>query len=123
MSKPTLDATFQPQQWIDDDAVDCGPSVRFDAADAVLSLSPDQLATLDAEVRRFGGRDLDVVAEKAGLAGLGGENDSHPGPFYVDIDASDWDGFLTQLGIDPNAVSEEEIAAAREQSGAAPTPR
>ena len=118
MSKPTLDAFFQPQAWVNDDAVDSAPGEAFDAADAVLSLTAAELRHLDGEMRRPG-RDLDVLAERAGLVGTDG---AHDGPFYVDVEVSDWDGFLEATGLDPRTTTDADIAAVRDGT-ASPTPR
>jgi hypothetical protein len=109
---PTLNATFQPQQWINDHAVDSARSVRFDAGQALLSLSLDRLRYVVKEANKTSGRDLDILAEQAGLVGSG--SDRHDGPFYVSLEQSDLSDFLFDIGVrDLDALDEETWAAVK----------
>jgi len=113
MSKPVLNATFQPQQWVNDHAVDDGASFDFDAGPALLSLSADRVRFIVGEVERHWGRDLDMLAEAADLIGNG--EDQHSGPFYVDVDADDLVGFLKEVGIaDVSKLTDDELARIRD---------
>jgi hypothetical protein len=110
MSAPSLDARFQPQQWIRDNAEDSGPGETFDAAEAVLSLSAEQVRYIDAQVSRPSGRDLDEIAYAAGLVG----KDAHDGPFVVSIDEDDWKAFLEECGLsDVASLTDARISDAK----------
>ena len=114
----TLSARFQAQQWINDNAVDCASSIDFDAAPAVLSLNARQLRRFAEQAARTSGRDLDVIAEKAGLL------EDHDGPYYVDIDTDNLTTFLAEVGLDDlDTVTDAKIDEARIANAAsAPAP-
>lgn len=118
-----LKATFQPQEWIHDHAIDSAPSFEFDAAPSLLSLTLDQLRYANENVHKSAGRDLDLVAEGAGLIGSGKEQ--HDGPYRVDVDEDEFDAFLSEIGAaDLSTMTAEawtEIAE-RARLPSAPTP-
>jgi len=93
---PELNATFQPQQWIHDNAVDSDHSSRFDAAPAFLELNFEQMRHVVREVLESR-HDIDILAEKSGLVGT--NPGQHDGPFYIDIDEADLEQFLSTIGI------------------------
>ena len=69
-------ATFRPQAWVDDYAVDIDGKTSFNCLGALLSMDADEVRAM------FGrGRDFDRLAD--GLPAREG----HEGPFEVDVDA------------------------------------
>lgn len=107
-----LSVKFQPQQWIDDDAVDSGPAFYFDAAPAILGMTADEVRALSVQVYKEHGRDMDILAERTMLLGPG--RDKHDGPFHLELEAAEFDMFLFAAGIDKTAVlTDADIAAAR----------
>lgn len=95
---PALSAQFQPQQWINDHAMDSDPTVAFDAGPALLAMSAGDFRNFDIEIRKDSGRDLDMAAYVAGLT------KGHSGPFRVDVDRTDYLAWLEAIGFDPNDV-------------------
>lgn len=83
-----LTASMTCEAWIDDDAVPTGREIDFDIADMVRDMSPEERAALVSEVSKPHGRDLDFVAERAGVI------DMHDGPFTVRIDEDDLIAFI-----------------------------
>lgn len=120
MSAPSLMAIFQPQEWINDNAVDSGPDIEFDAGTALLAMSADQLRRVYQESRKLYGRDLDLVAEKAGLVmNAEGCADGHDGPFTVDIATDDIVKFFADLGTYKiDTMTDEDLVRHRETYGA-----
>lgn len=113
-----LNALFQPQTWVHDDAVDSGPAVEFDAGAALLSLDAASFRRVCQEIRKPYGRDLDALAEAAGL--VGDDADQHDGPFSVSVESYDLADFLFELGVtDLDAVSDEDLARMRTEYDAA----
>lgn len=107
-----LSVKFQPQQWINDDAVDSGPAFYFDAAPAILGMTADEVRALSVQVYKEHGRDMDILAERSDLLGAG--RDRHDGPFHLELEATEFDIFLFAAGIDKGAIlSDADIAAAR----------
>ncbi len=115
MAKPVLAATFQPQYWGDDHAVNFGRPYSFDATPALLSLTADQIRRLGAEASKTSGRDLDILAERSGLVANCGFPDGHDGPFVVNLDM-DLRTFLQfDLGIDDiAALSDNDLVRIRD---------
>lgn len=107
-----LAATFQPQQWVNDYAVDSGPSREFDAGHALLQLRADTFQYVVAQAHASSGRDLDALAEAASL--VGSADGQHPGPFCVSLDEDELDAFLSSLGIeDVGSVRDCDLEALR----------
>jgi hypothetical protein len=100
-SVPALNATYQPQQWIHDNATDSEPARAFDAAPVLLSMNADQFRTMNAEIRKDHGRDLDLIAEAAGA----GVTRGHTGPFEVRINSEEYLAWLEKLGFDPHDIT------------------
>ena len=112
MDMPTLTATFHPQQWVNDHAMDSAPSFEFDAAAALLALTAQQVRFLAAQTRERSGRDLDHLAEAANLVGDGPEQ--HNGPYRVTLDADELDAFLSAVGLDDlPALTDADVARIR----------
>jgi hypothetical protein len=112
MSKSSLNASFQPQQWINDAAVDCAPEVTFDAGSVLLLLNAKQVLHLVNEANKVSGRDLDILAEAAHLVGNG--SGQHNGPFYVTVDSTELADFLFEVGIrDLMALTDDDMVHTR----------
>jgi hypothetical protein len=78
--KPRLMATFRPQKWVNDNAVDVvDGAVEFDATVPFLSFSND-------EIRNF--KEHDYASDH--LAASLPEFRQHGGPFEVDVDVDEW---------------------------------
>lgn len=56
-----LSATVQPQTWIRNVAVDAGPSIDFDAEEAMLGLPSARFASIAEEILA-GRHDIDDLA-------------------------------------------------------------
>ena len=92
-----LIATFRPQAWINDQAVDIDGKIEFDATDQFLSLNIDQI-----HFYRENCYSSDFLADNLN------ERIDHSGPFEVDAFIDDWleeNGFvchdqLTQKDLD-----------------------
>ncbi len=75
-----LVATFQPQQWIYDDAVDSGDPIDVDVTDAYLALTPEARASVT---------DHSQDADELIFASCGGNwPDGHIGPGTVEIESA-----------------------------------
>lgn len=98
MTTPQLSALFQPQRWIHDVAIDSEPAFEFEVGEILLSLPVDRFKYAVGQAYRDFGRDLDEIAEKAGL--VGDASDQHDGPFQVEIDSYDLDMFLEEIGVE-----------------------
>jgi len=72
---PKRVAIFQPQQWVNDDVVDSGPSYVFEVTRQMPHLSERQLAAIARE-----DNDLDFLWEHARI---NGQVSDYNGPFYV----------------------------------------
>ena len=117
-----LKATFQPQEWIHDNAVDSDRSHTFDAAPAILKLDVPALRQVAAEIAR-GGHDIDIIAEHSGLVGSG--EGQHDGPYYVDIDEDDFTEFMHSVGVMQVDTLTQEVwdgIVAMEAAATAPKP-
>ncbi len=120
MTRPVLNAVFQPQQWINDYAMDCASAFEFDAAPAVLSLNAEQIRHVVKEASASSGRDLDLLAEAANLVGAG--DGQHDGPFCVRVDAMDLADFLFDVGVtDLQALTDDNLDRIRVDYCAAPS--
>lgn len=86
---PRLMATFRPQRWVNDYAVDLDDPVEFDATVAFLTWS-------DAVIRSFRPNDYrtDALADDLPARQV------HDGPFEVDVDPDAW---LEDQGYPPCA--------------------
>lgn len=94
-----LFATFRPQAWINDQAVDIDGASRIDVTNKVLELSADEIRALPDSP------DNDFLAE--GTAEL----DAHGGPYEVDVDAGDLCAFFGVADIDD--LTDEHVAGAK----------
>lgn len=82
MNRFRLNATFRPQIWVNDYAVDVeGGAVKFDATTAFLRLSLD-------EIKAYKEHNYSSDELSAGLT----ERHEHDGPFEVDADVDEWLG-------------------------------
>lgn len=97
-----LHAKVQPQLWVRDMATDAGPTINFDAHDAMLSLNAAVFARVADEVLNRRGHDYDDVALNAGVIDdwLAGSKEA---TFYADIDKDDFSDWLDSIEL-----SEEE---------------
>lgn len=94
-----LFATFRPQAWVNDHALDIDGTIRIDVTDKVLELSADEIRALPDSP------DNDFLAE--GTAEL----NAHSGPYEVDVDAADLRSFF---GVaDLGDLTNEQVAGAR----------
>lgn len=94
-----LFATFRPQAWVNDHAVDIDGASRIDVTNKVLELSADEIRALPDSP------DNDFLAE--GTAEL----NAHSGPYEVDVDAADLQSFFGLADLD--LLTEELVAGAR----------
>lgn len=97
----------QPQHWRDDDAVDCGPEVTWDAAPYLATLGADDRLDLIAAARSndYSRFDLDDVYLNSASMGL---VDEGYGPFYVTLDAVDLEEWDAANPHDPTGGADEE---------------
>lgn len=116
MPRPTLPCIFRPQQWVNDWPLPSGPSERFDGGSALLGLTPAQVRRVVSEAAMPSGRDLDIIAEKAGLVGDAPED--HKGPFEVDFEVEDLMRFMAHYGFKDAAaikdMTQEDLGRARD---------
>ncbi len=82
---PRLKATFRPQAWINDNAVDIDGQVEFDATENFLTLDLE-------EIRNFTEHDYDSDRLAWDLR----EAEIHSGPYEVDVDIDEW---LNSIGF------------------------
>src|SRR5262249_43324172 len=102
--KERLMATFRPQAWVGDYALDTGDDVEFDATGQFLSVG------LEA-IRNFGEHDYDSDR----LAEDRPEAQEHDGPFEVDVDVDAW---LADNGIsNREAISQDDLDRLRKEYG------
>lgn len=91
-------ATFQPQVWQNDNAVDVGGSTEFDAHDAMLSMRASQFRFIAAEILGERGHDYDELALESGVADdwlkAGKEH-----TLLVYVDAEDFRNWLGSVGL------------------------
>jgi hypothetical protein len=95
-SKPRLPATVQPQIWVNNNAVDSGGSIAFDAHDAMLGARAANFSRMAEEILRGIGHDYDDLALDAGVIDVAG---SEHGTFYVTVDEHDFREWLAALDI------------------------
>jgi hypothetical protein len=94
---PKITATFQPQAWINDYAVETDGRTQFDCTKTVLRLSL-------AEIKKL--RDDQYETDNLLPDSVMG---SHSGPFYVSVENA-IDEFFDALGL---KLDEQGLAAAR----------
>jgi hypothetical protein len=97
-SKPRLPAAVQPQIWVNDNAVDSGSSIAFDAHDAMLGTRAANFRRMAEEILRGIGHDYDDLALDAGVIGAW-LNGSEHATFYVTVDEHDFRDWLEALDI------------------------
>lgn len=102
---PRLIATFRPQAWVNDYAIDIDGRVEFDATEKFLSLPLDTIR--DFAENNF---DSDRLAEDLP------EYADHHGPFEVDADI---DGWLESLGYEGGrkSLTENDLVELRKLFG------
>jgi hypothetical protein len=100
----SLIATFRPQAWIDDYAVDIDGKVDFDVTQALLELPLEKIRTFKEH-----NHDSDVLADDLQ------EQKDHSGPFEVDVDIDKW---LEENGLDGGRadLTQEQLDQLRRQS-------
>jgi hypothetical protein len=103
--KPRIIATFRPQAWINDHAVDIDGKVEFDATEKFLSLSSETIASF-----KFNNYDSDVFAEDLP------QWIDHQGPFEVDLELS-VDDFFSVHGLDRNQLTKAQLDKLRVEYG------
>ncbi len=93
-----LPARVQPQIWVNDNAIDTGSSIRFDAHDAMLGLSARGFARVAGEILVRRGHDYDDLALNSNVidAWLAGNCEA---TFYVDIEDYDFTDWLETIGL------------------------
>jgi hypothetical protein len=98
-------ATFRPQAWVGDYALDTGDDVEFDATEQFLRLE------LEA-IRNFREHDYDSDRLADDLP------EAQDGPFEVDVDIDTW---LAENGI-PNreAMNQDDLDRLRKDYGVTP---
>lgn len=103
-AEPRFIATFRPQAWQHDFAVEVGGKVEFDATGKLLSLSLDEIKGF-----RENNYDSDYLADSLP------EREDHDGPFEVDTDL---DGWLEANGIkDRSAMTQDDLDRLCEKYG------
>ncbi len=95
---PRIIATFQPQAWIRDHAVDIDYPEEFDCTETVLAMPADDIIGL-----MDNSTDSDILAECAGFA------ERHPGPYRV-IHEGSVEEFLAANGMADHSLFDEEAA-------------
>lgn len=117
MKIPSLNASFQPQVWIRDHAVDQEGAIEFDAAKSFLSLSARSINAATKSILAENNHELDDIAVKQGFVGGDG---LHNGPYYVQIDIEDFLEWCEDLGKAPGdlaAIDEVALGKLRESLG------
>lgn len=95
MARPRLMATFRPQVWVNDYAMDLEGKVEFDATTAFLSLKNDRIRNFEEHTR-----DSDELADICDVT-------DHGCPFEVDVDIDAW---LESLGLsDRTKLTDDDI--------------
>jgi hypothetical protein len=117
MTEFRLPARVQPQLWVNDNAVDAGSSIRFDAHDVVIGLSADLFARVASEILVHNGHDYDEVALNAGVIDgwLAGNREA---TFYVDVEDYDFTDWLETIGLTSDQaldMTDELLAEVRER--------
>lgn len=87
---PRLMATFQPQAWIKDYATEIDSSEEFDVTEKIVALDFEVFSNVETDSYESDDLADDLPARQ-----------NHHGPFYVDLDLSDWRDALEDKGYDP----------------------
>ena len=92
-----LPARVQPQVWVNDNAVDAGASISFDAHEAMLALRPQEFSRAAEQILGVG-HDYDELALKSGVIDqwLGGGKDN---TFVVSVEDHDFEEWLEGVGL------------------------
>lgn len=98
-----LPARVQLQLWVNDNAMDTGPSIEFDASSAMLNLRASQFRSVAEEILMDRGHDYDDLALNAGIA----EVDEFlaknaEGTILATVEAHDFAEWLEKLGLTEN---------------------
>lgn len=123
-SDARLPARVQPQVWVNDQAVDVGASIPFDAHDAAVGLSFKAFRRMAEQVFGYG-HDYDELAIDSGVIAqwLSAGKDN---TFVVIVEEEDLDDWLASVGLDREAalaIDDDGMKALQARvSGAAPAP-
>lgn len=104
--RPTLPATFRPQAWVNDHAIDADHMMEFDAFDGLMSLNHDQLVRITREIMQDSyGKDLDCLVQnyeidQGGIA-IPETDFAHFGPYRIEVENSDFQNTLAAIGVAP----------------------
>lgn len=93
-----LPARVQPQLWVNDNAIDTGSSIDFDAHDAMLGLSARHFARVSEEILNQRGHDYDDLALNSGVIDEWLE-DNKEGTFLVDVEEYAFAEWLQTIGV------------------------
>jgi hypothetical protein len=93
-----LPARVQPQLWVNDNAMDTGPSIEFDAHDAMLGLDARYFARVSEEILNERGHDYDDLALNSGVIDEW-LADNREGTFYVDVEDYAFAEWLQTIGV------------------------
>lgn len=121
MSEFRLPARVQPQLWLNNNAVDAGASIDFDAHDAMLALRAPHFSKVAAEILGNRGHDYDDLALNSGVIDKWLEG-SREATFYVDVEDYDFAVWLESIGLTEDEafnMTEELIETVRERMGTA----
>lgn len=83
-----LKAKVTLEAWIDDNATPTGEVLNLDISRIVANLTSEQKARLNEQMSKSSGRDLDFLAELAGVPEL------HAGPYTLEIDDEAYQDFV-----------------------------
>ncbi len=98
MTNFRLLARVQPQLWINDNALDTGPSIEFDGHDAMLGLSAELFSRYSKGILNNAGHDYDEIALNSGVIDewLTSNNEA---TFRMDVEEYDFADWLQSIGL------------------------
>jgi hypothetical protein len=100
MTDFALPARVQPQLWVNDNAMNSGPSIKFDASRQMLKLNALQFRSIAEEILIDNGHDYEDLALNAGIADIDewlAKNAE--GTILVTIEDYDFTDWLKRLGV------------------------
>ena len=106
-----LPARAQPQVWDNDNAIDVGDAVEFDAHDALLRMDARRFSATAREILRAGSDIDDLVIESGAIQSWLNGNPQAERTFRAEIDPEDFRAWLFSAGLEEDeAVKLDEEA-------------
>lgn len=110
-----LPARVQPQLWVNDNPMDSGSSIDFDAAPQMLKLTARHFAAIAGEIIIDNGHDYDDLAIDEGVVDEWLAKNSEA-TILVSIDSDDFIDWLERIGLTENeglTMTEERLEKVR----------